>query len=167
MVAVELVAMTQVNWSSFLTCAAAVRRSPMREIDARGFPPNTPASYIAALGELESPGRTPEQVLVQCSHLLRHVSASFFAVCDRDTFLRLAVTTELKLCGDERGFVVSGNLEEWREAVVGATTGREPFEMRLLMDKFVYAFDCAGLSPIFCLWQKTAMPDQTFRLELK
>jgi hypothetical protein len=167
------VAITVVDWNTYLANAKAMLgRSISTTVDRQHGKLDLPA-FIATLKDLQTGKPTDiPTALREGGSLLRHASASFLCLLPSEIFYELLVESGLavtvqdspmgaKLC------LVSGNLEQWRTAVINCSVPTLSIGLRGLMNRYMAYFEQSGLGPIWSDFSKTPMPDATFRLTEK
>lgn len=142
-------------------------RSLSKRLDELRLPTDTLSAFIVMLGELEQEGCNPAEVLREAGPLLRHASYSF-AIRGSSTLLHeLAITSDLKILGDSEFAVVSGNLEEWRTAIINGSTGRELYEIAQFYTRVLSLFEIDGLGQLWANYQKVSGSDSVIKLSPK
>jgi hypothetical protein len=160
------IARTQVDWHILLSAAKQLLgRSLASGLDARKQQVGDAASYLVALAELEREGVDVTSVLREAGSLLRNIHYSFLVT--GVNLYWIATTSSLKVTGTERCAIVSGNLEEWRTAIVNGCTDRSSLEVRMFYDKCLLHFERDGLGQVWNNFAKSTMPDDSFKLEVK
>lgn len=133
----------------------------------------TLSSYLVALDELQNGDQVnPSVAIAEAGSLLRHLSVSFLCVMPTDVLnsFREEVDLAIHSTALESGFrvsIVTGNLEQWKNAIENCSSARASTVMRTLANKFMACFESLGLGEIWAKFSRTPMPDQTFRLTQK
>ena len=104
--------------------------------------------------------------------LLKHLQFVFTVYADEETILQIMERTELEVTmteavDNERIAVVSGNLRQWYAATLTCCQERQPYNLRILFDKFVVFYERLGLAELWSTTRKRTLPDRTFLLEHK
>lgn len=168
MVEVAPIARTQVDWQALLQLAKQVLgRSISAGVDNRKQVVGDLRSYLAVLGELDIEGSDPDAVLREAGSLLRHVHYGFLVATATDLRVDVLAESDLRVSGESKCFVVSGNLEQWRTAIINGCTSRSKYVVRLFYDKCLAIFEREGLGSVWLMYEKANVADRTFRLELK
>lgn len=166
MIEIVPISSTIIDWKIFLQVAKqSIGRSVTAGLDSIGQPIGDVSSYIVALGEFDCEDSNPTTTLKEAGALLRHVSLGFLVLNTYDSFLlEIATTSDIKILKQERCAVITGNLEEWRNAIINGCDERVSYDTRLFYDKCLLYFDRVGLGHIWSKFQKEKIPDGTFRL---
>lgn len=144
------VALTVVNWDDYLkTCRTLLNRSVTDTLDRQHRPIRTLPGFLSTLADGASLGSSND------SFLSRHISASFI-VDVSDTYIpencQLACTT---LQGRRGAMILSGNLLQWKEAIVNFCQERTPELIRNVFNEIQVAFENAGLASLWSEYNKT------------
>lgn len=172
MVKVFPITQTIVNWREYLSLAQSVLgHSVSDSLDARRMPADNAAAFIVTLDELcHDKICNPTMVLREAGALLRHVAFGFLIVGPSQVFYDLRENSTLSVTSaltPKDGFkigVVTGNMEEWRNAIINCANDRTSFELRTLVNQCMLCLEQAGLGEVWANFQKTSMRDKTFRL---
>lgn len=168
MASVAMVAKTQVNWGMFLLATkVALSRSVLSGVDAVGMQSNNLASFVAALGELETPGVGSRDVLAEPGHLLKCAHFTFLVASERGVYLDVLRRSQLCVVGiDERCYTISGDLTEWQRAVIDACSATAPEELRDVFNQCMVALEAEGFFQLWSNYAKRQSADRrTFLLE--
>ena len=138
----------QVNWVSYLKSASDyLERSLTSSLDSRGDSVGDIRSFLCTLGELIRPNSPPEYVIKNAGSLLRHIHYSFMVI-DGPVF-DLLERTGLNITVADQVAIVSGNLGQWRSALIdGMSIGcKKP--LRLFCDWCYLYFKKEGFSDLW------------------
>lgn len=170
MIQVTPVACTAINWQVYLRIAKDILGEPISEtFDQAGMQPGLPA-FIISLGDLADDDRVAHDLIKDAGKRLRHVSVSFLAVVPSQTLLAFVEEVDLVITsGDSRisGFkiiLMTGNLEQWRNAIVDCSVERVNSDVRYLFNKCHSYFEKEGLAGIWSKYSKTQCHDNTYKL---
>lgn len=163
-----------INWSEFLRVTNEVLGySPVRIVDSCPRQLSDHARFVAVAASFQDRGITNAiESLRDSLDLIQHLQFVFCVYADTETFIQIRARTDLKITvtdamDGERIAIVSGNLKEWYEATLVCCQERQPYNLRILFDKFVLIFDKLGLGDIWHTTRKRSLPDHTFLLEQK
>lgn len=153
-------------------CQKGLGRSVSREIDSRKRDPKTTSSYLSMLAEMKVEGSSPDDVLENPGHLLRHIFFTFLVISDEQTVIDLLEQSNLAIqrskCINNLDLcIISADMETWRSAIINGCSQQAPFTIRLFYDKCLIAFENEGLSRLWVGYRKKNQPDSTFYLEKK
>ena len=152
---------TQINWVPFLKEASdSLGRSLTYSLDNRGDNVGDIRSYLCVLGELIKPNSPPEYVIKNAGSLLNHIQYSFMVI-DGPVF-DLLERTGLNITRADQVAIVSGNLRQWRSALIdGMSLGcKKP--LRLFCDWCYFYFKKEGLSGLWSNYTIDKFRDGTF-----
>ena len=126
-------------------------------------------SFLTMLSRMKDSTADMQGTLEDPGHLLRHINYIFLAACDPTTRIDLIQRTPLavQFAPTDKGMdilVISGDLEEWRTAIINCCSNQSPFQTRLLFDQILLLFEGEGLGRLWSQYQKKTMSDQTFQL---
>lgn len=168
---IVIVGRPTVDFVIFLSAANKVLgRSISKSVDSYRFPTKNVSVLICYLTEMLNSGSIPS--LKNAGALLRHLS---YSLVIRSSFLSIfdllsnsSISVSSAECSDGTYLsYASGNLEEWREAIINSCSDSSSIELRLLFDRILLTFEKEGLSDVFSDYRKVNLPDKTFRLEQK
>jgi len=167
------VAWTSINWQAYLKLARDLTGEMISEkFDAARMTPGL-AAFLVSLGQLvEAPGDA-RQIIEQSGGRLRHFSVSFLAVMHSETLYAFMEEVDLVItsCDSNRSAVkvvlISGNGEQWRDAIVNCSVERVNMDVRVLANKCQSYFEQQGLERIWASYTKTRLHDQTLVLGTK
>lgn len=164
------VTMTTLDWNSYLTNAKAMLGRSITAGMDRQHAKQDLEGFLLTLKEFQS-GK-PAESLRGCGTVLRHVSVGFLCLMPPPVFYDLVMESGLAITVQDSptGFkccLVSGNLEQWKYAIINCSSEQQPNGLRGLTNKFMAYFEQAGLGPIWSDYSKTPMPDSTYRLTQK
>jgi hypothetical protein len=158
------IGITTVDWA---TLAKTAQKALGFTLDRKSLKSDL-ARFLTALGEMSSEDGNGS--LSEAGSLLRHASASFICVLPAEMINQLKEEVDLAINSSivRAGFrlcIVSGNMQQWREAIINCSSTRLPTEIRMLCNQFMMYFEQLGLGPIWAGYSKTTMSDNTFRLK--
>lgn len=163
-----------INWNEFLKVANdALGYSPVRIVDSCPRQLSDPARFVAVAASFQDRNVTNVvESLRDSLDLIQHLQFVFCVYSDTETMIQIRARTDLKITvteavDGERIAIVSGNLKEWYNATLVCCQQRQPFNLRVLFDRFVLFFEQAGLGDIWWTHKKRSLPDHTFLLEHK
>lgn len=161
-----------VHWSLFLVEARNLTGDSLsRTLDAHNVKPRQDQSIIAAFCEFQRGCSTdPLKEIRESESVLQHLSFSFLCECENEVMLHLTQHTDLALTISRRNpncWIVSGNLLQWRRAVVLISQIGSPYECRLFANSILVLFQCSGYSQVWEGYAKHTLDDQTFTLRPK
>lgn len=142
----------------------------MRGIDASPIILSEYARFIASLGEFRQNEKTePLKILRNPGDLLKHLQFSFLIPGSKELFFQLLELTELSIIFQVDQGIVSGSLEQWKNAIVNCLNSyySPSKELRQIFDECLLFFDFCGLQAIFFDYRKFGLKDGTFLLEHK
>jgi hypothetical protein len=166
---VLLIAKTQVEWNIFLkTIKQLIGHNVSQALDSSRV--DGLAAFICSLGEMETDVLDSVFILRNAGSLLEHIMYSFLLVAERELFRTISFKTKLSIhevktirdgidCG-----IISGNLSEWRTAIINCTTGTESQDLRIFLNKVLFLFERDGLHELWVLYEKEWLPDATVKL---
>ncbi len=164
----------QVDWQTFLsTATAAVRTSITKAVDKGGLEPRSPAAFIVSIAEFQADVDSALAILRDAGGLLKHLSYTFLFVAEESDlqFLYeescLNISTTYLDSAKWKAAIVSGNLEQWRSAVINGCSDRVSVSYRKLMGKCLLFFEKIGLGELWAFHKKTTTLDGTFLLTHK
>ena len=172
---VTLIAGTAVDWQKFVTTSNnALLRSPTRELDKAFLPVGSIATYVAALLEIIRPGANPFTAIKDAERVLGHLTFTFFVTIDREDAMAMLkqsiglIVTSAEPSQGRENLIISGNLRDWKTAVIEACTGSEGTHgSRVFYNEIWKTFDKLGFRDVFSKYQRTDLRDQTFALEYR
>ena len=167
---VLLLGRSEINWGLFLKTSKDVLGTTIsKSIDSQGLQPGSVASFIYTLSEFKT-GDKQTNLLENPGHILQHIYYQFLIICDDSTLRSLMEESNLNFVITESPnhtwlSVVSGTLEEWRTTIINHCSVTSSFDIRLLCDKIILAFDGEGIKKLFGDTRRLGLPDKTFALE--
>jgi len=161
-----------IKWDTFLKETTDLTgRSPTRGADASGLNLSDYARFIAALGEFrDGQVLNPIDTLQAAGNILCHVYLSFLISGSSALIFRVGELTELSMSmaklADNKGRValVSGNLRQWKDAVVELC---KVTQTRVVGNTVSGFFSKLGLQYVFSDFNRKALPSGLFLLEYK
>jgi hypothetical protein len=165
------IALSQVAMTQYLSVSQELLgRSPSIGIDNCPAQLSDIAKYTASLAELRAGKEVDSlEVLRSPGPHLHHTFYSFMILSSNSVILRVSEGTSLDTLSapaeDEgRVAIFSGNLAEWRDAIIVCCGPNEPKKLRLLFNVVKQAFDKLGLSDIWYEYSAESHKDGTFYL---
>lgn len=158
----------QIDWTAYLMTAQKVLGvSISMDFDRAKIQPSALA-FVVSANTLNQ--QTPaSDIDVPAT---RHLSYAFLLIALSDSYHDLIEETSLNLTSSETarpGFriaIVSGNLEQWKQAVVSCSNSENP-DVRVFADKIRQYFESIRLGGLWTHYTKTKSKDQTLKLEYK
>lgn len=165
------IAQSVINWGHYLTMMQkATGISLTRSLDRANMPADNLAAFIVTLNELKGDVDSALDALRNSGPFLHHLSVSFVVIAESQTMrdllegVDLHVTIGETLKSGVEIAVVSGNLSQWRNAVIDGCSEGTSYGLRALMGKCMLYFEQAGLHHLWAFFKKTTMHDSTFKL---
>lgn len=166
---------TQIDWNIFLNaCIEALDVSPLKGVDSSSREFSEPAKLLASLSAFHSrlDSQDPIKAIRDAGSLLKHLSYMFLVYCDQGLISDIREKTQLNVTSTTapdgaRVAVVSGNLFDYRTAVLECCVPESSFDIRYLFDCFMLFFEHIGLGDLWYDRRKKSHPDKTFLLEYK
>ncbi len=170
MIEVVPITTTVVNWNQYLLIAKQLlNRSISLQLDELGMRPDCVASYLVTIGSLLN--IEPKEIILGEHSLLRHAAFGFLIVADQDTIFSLMSHTQFIVSTTATDTVhrlhvgvVSGDLGQWREAIIN---GSGSPALRAFLGKCMIYFEKIGLGSLWHNFYKHIQTDGTFLLESK
>jgi hypothetical protein len=166
--AVKLIIEPKIDWDGLLKNSyPALGRSITASLDQKKISLDRSSSFLLALTDLQGSTNDP---LKEPSKDLRHLSFSFLVAASRSTIYDLLEATRLSVCSTKslaKGIllvVVSGNLEEWHNAIINCSTKDASLSLRDLCNKFILQFDKQGFQNLWHRYMRSSHNDGTFLL---
>jgi hypothetical protein len=162
-IAVTPIISPKIAWESFIgNSFQALGRSVTAELDRRRIRPESPSAFQVALAELK-PGEAN----------YRHLSYGFLIAAPRGVIFEFLENTGLSITSTRTVdkslilVVASGNLEQWRWAIVNCSTPAASEGLRFLMNAIMLFFEKEGFADLWLQFRKSSQPDKTFALTVK
>ncbi len=157
-----------IDWNNYLKIVQrAIGTSITKSLDKAGMTPGSIPAFLFTLADLK---QHPPTILRDSSSLLRHVSVSFLAIIDSDSLIEflelgtLSILTRETIKPEITILILSGNLDQWRSAVIEGCSLESPFQIRSVFDQCLIHFEKAGLGNLWFHYKKRTMSDGTFLL---
>lgn len=159
----------EIDWKTFLRVGHEVLgRSPTTTIDEKWLKFNKCVSdYLSVLKEIQQPGADPFGL---AGSLLDHVHVGFLLITTKSATLSIVTTSRLRATPvqskqeDYYLTVISGNLSEWRTALLDCCVDSVSTTVREFGTRAYEFFDQAGLRQFMLAGTKVSMADGTMRL---
>jgi hypothetical protein len=168
------IVLPSVNWPDFIKSATdALGYAPNRAADSSPRPLTDYAKFLITAASFQDRRVVNAlDALRDSNDLLSHLAFVFNVYADQETILQIMERTRLSVTmtpavDGERIAIVSGNLQDWYNATIICCTERQPYNLRILFDKFVLFFEKLGLGELWHSTRKRMLPDRTFLLEQK
>lgn len=163
------------DWATFLKVAQeGTGYNPLRGVDSLGRELSDPAKFIAALSAFQdrSELERPIAAIRESRSVQRHLFYQFLLIADADTVREALERTDINITSapSTNGLeiaLMSGTLQQWRDATLECCTQTAPYNLRFAFDGVVIHFERLGLQDLWHDWRKRALPDQTFLIEHK
>lgn len=170
---ITLIGMNTVAWQEYLSLTSEwFGHSPSKGVDACPSKLTDFAKYTASLGEfLVGKELDAKRTLRERGPWLQHTFFTFMFIASDAIVLKVAETTDLSVLSakaeEGRGVVVSGTLEQWRDAVVLCCGVHSNKRLRSIFNQIKQIFDQMGLQDVFFEFRPKDAGDGTFLLEYK
>ena len=169
---VTFIASSTIRWDTFLKETMDLTgRSPTKGTDASGLNLSDYARFITALGEFRDQRvSNPIDTMQEANAILCHVYLSFLISGSSALIFRVGELTELSMVmaklADNKGRValVSGNLRQWKEAVVELCKVTQTRAVGNIVSGFFFKL---GLQYVFSDFNRKTLPTGLFLLEHK
>jgi len=171
MIKLIIIGKTNINWNSYLAGANQIlHRSVSKTLDEVGIKPEIPLGFLTTLHEIKSPGSKPSLVGKNPGFALDHVHYNVAMFSTLDELNEVIQNTKLSTVSGKSsdGFlftIISGDLDQWRSAVINSCTGSASFSLRSFGDRAIELFDSEGLGAMFSDYNRVQLPDNTFKLQ--
>ncbi len=170
MIKVILLGQLDIDWEAYLSVARQVmNRNITKTLDANNIPVKSAKGFLISLAELKEENQNPTSVINNPGNILGHMFYSFIIICDRQTPCDLLEITPLQVhrvdCRNGLAMcIVSGNLTDWRTAIINGCTDTVTYNLRFLLDECLKAFEQIGLKNLWRQYIKMPMSDGTIKL---
>lgn len=156
------VVIPQINWQTLIALTEThLGKSIMRRLNTEGIEPSI-ASYIQALGLMESPEVPPQDFLRYFQwKLLDALSMSFLVISDPGMLMAFSLQSRILYHGTKFG-IFHATLKDWREAILAVCC--KDSEMRPIGNRIFEYLEQAGFRDIFFGFRKEPLADGTFIL---
>jgi hypothetical protein len=168
MVHVQLLIRPEIDWKNFLkTTREVLGRSVASQLDTENANSWDAASFLSALSEIWHPGLSTKDAQREAGNLLQHLFLSVLAISGKDLALEISQETGLAAksqCSLREEFyltIVTGDLSQWRTAIINNSTDEVSQGMREFMSKCHDIFEKAGLQELWAFYKKKHLPDHT------
>jgi len=164
------IALPQVAWEQYLSeIRDMCGRSPASGVDACTSNLSNFAKYTASLAEFQAGKEMDAKpALRRPGPWLQHTFFSFLILTSNANVLRVSESTNLDVisakAGKQRAAVVSGNLSQWREAVILFCNRESPERLRRMFNEIEYRFEQLGLADLWNDYRRDNLSDSTFYL---
>lgn len=155
-----------IDWHKFVVeTNAAILRSPTRTLDSHGMPVGSLQSFVASIGGFISEKNDPHNFVQSCSHALKHLHFTFLCYTVPNLSNDIAINTELvSTLADDRTFLLSGTLLEFKQSIISCLIIESTFDLRLFFNCLYTFFNSIELGMIFQRYRVEMLPDGTFIL---
>lgn len=169
MISIVPIAKTVCDWETFLKITqSTLHRNVADNLDSRNIQTRGLLEYVSSLGEFHSQGTDALKIQRDAGFLLKHLSISFLVclVTDKNWLYQ---ATELKIidCESSNIFVITGTLEQWREAIINLCSPNVIYQYRYIGTAFLTAFDKLGCSRLFENYSRQINKDSILLIEKK
>lgn len=157
----------QVKIDIYSALFEALGRSVTRPVDSVNADPLLATSLVVALSEMLVPGQNYYTVLKNPGSVCKHLFFSFLAIDIINHAVNIAQHTSL-VCHAvpaRKGLtlhLVSGNLEEWRIAIINCCSEVVPEELCSLFNEFLIKFDAIGFRDLFDTYRRKTDQDKIY-----
>jgi hypothetical protein len=169
---VRLIALPSIDWENYLKDVAELTgHSPTSSIDKSRIRWTDLAKYVISLGEFK--GRFDPNISFGMPPLLTHLFFSFLAEASTTTIFKIMELTDLAVVSAPRKqpkgrvAVVSGNLKQWKDAIVTALGVKHSSEILWIFKECHQVFCQLGLTSVWHDYRKRPVTKQTYLLEYK
>lgn len=164
---------TEIDFSIFLQATnEALGCNILKGVDGCSRQFSEPAKFLASLSAFHKrlDSQDPIKAVRNAGSLLRHVTYIFLIYCDQDLISDIRERTQLNVTSTtapdgEWVAVISGNLFDFRTAVLECCVPESSFDIRYLFDIIILYFESVGLGDLWFGFRKKTSPDKTFLLE--
>lgn len=156
-----------VDWNNFISYVYSYSdRSPTKLLDNENMKVGDLSSFIGAIGYFSS-GKSPNDSIRYTPSILEHLSFTF--LIEGDLSLDILRETKLKVTDNsavDRNVlcIVSGNLLDWKQAIIVFTNEQRDPRVRYIFDAVFLYFRQLGLQDVFFTNKRTEFKDQTFQV---
>lgn len=155
--------------SLFSDLKQALGRVTSEPVDKVNANPDTPVSLIVTLCEMLSPGQDYYRATRNPGSTIRHLFFTFLALSTRDHCSEFSQHTNLgcHCVLAKHGIylhIISGNLEQWRSALINCNSEITEHDFRLLFNQFLFEFEQLGLKDLWFNYQRQQLNDETIKL---
>lgn len=167
------IALTNVAWQQYLqVCSEILGRSPARGVDASPSKLSDLAKYAASLAEFKAGKAVDAKAqLRRPGPYFQHLFFSFMILSSNSVILEIAENTSLDTISakadKQRLAIVSGNLGEWREAVLTCCSENAPKRLRALFNQVKALFEKLGFGDVWHDYRQKSSSDGTLIVEPK
>lgn len=169
LLAVHMISESKIDWANYLLlCKTALGRSVSQGVDKLKKPIGSLADFVCTLDELEHNWSDVITSLRECSHYLEHLSFTFLIVAEINLIYSLIRKSKLVITETATAkhpfhlAIISGNLAQWREAILNNSYSNDDNFLLQLMNRIVEEFDKKGLSQVFSGYQRNPTGNNTF-----
>lgn len=160
---------TNIDWRVYLmSVKQALGRSVTEQLDIYKMPAETLASFLVTLGSFKYPEERPNEILSDAGPILRHVHYGFLVLGSPSLLFEIMENTDLDVLTVEairgRLAVVTGNLQQWRTAIINADAGHD---LLSFTNECLIHFEKIGLGQLWINYRKVSQTDGTFLLRSK
>ena len=138
-------------------------------LDKVSADPNTPASLLVVISEMLQQNQSYHKILQNPGSSTKHLFFMFLALSFRDHSTDFYQHTRLNVFSVPAKkniylHLISGNLEDWRTAIINGCSDIVEQDYRLLMNQFLLEFDSIGLRDLWSQFSRQQSADETIRL---
>ena len=165
-----------IAWVAYLKDTVSLTgHSPARGLDASNLKLSDYARFLVSIGEFQSGKiQKPLDVLRGESDPLKHISFGFLISGSSSLIFRIMELTDLEVTttrglNKSRVAIVTGNLKQWKDAIVGCLNQQlvRNFELRWTFNQCLDFLHAAGLRNVFDSYRRKGLGDKTYLLEFK
>jgi hypothetical protein len=169
---VRLITVPSIDWENYLKDVAELTgHSPTSSIDRSIIKWKDLAKYLISLGEFK--GDLDPNSSLRNSSLLSHLFFSFLIDTTASTMFKIMELTDLSVSAAVRKnpkgriAVVSGNLKQWKDAVVSALRSKQNPDVLWIFKECHQVFCEMGLTAVWSDYRKIPVTELTYLLEYK
>lgn len=158
----------QIHWANYLSIANNVLGESISQSFDGAKIPTSSRAFVVSLNDLS---QTSPALDIDVA-ALKHLSYSFLTVLLEGAYTEIFETSRLEFTSSGssrpglRLIVVSGNLLQWKEAVVFCSCSNNP-DVKLFGIRAKEFFESIGLADLWKHYSKISLPDRTLKLVAK
>lgn len=164
-----------IDISSFIKAThEALGYNPLSGVDQSTRPFSDPAKFLTGLSAFHNKMnlKAPLSSLREAGSLCSHLSYGFLVAAPKQVILKSMERSELSHTiaedlDDLQLTIISGNLKDWKHALLENCHPDSSHSLRLLYDGFFLYFQKCGLGELWFDLKTTKAPNKTFYLEKK
>lgn len=154
-----LISMTQTNWSELSRLGQnIIERNITSPIEEKNIPLQSPAAFIAALGQLQNRLNVVD-LLRKPKELARHVMLTFMCLIESQIVFDIMLHSKLDILeiNEHRNiYIITGNAEVWQDSIICFAQKDSRLEGFAL--QMIHQLDKVGLSYLFDEYSRKTSP---------